>query len=127
MIDPTAAVDRLMRFLAVEGITGQEKNIAGEIQAALKEAGVPPRNIRFDDANTPHPAADADRQPDRHLPGTTAGPRLLFMTHMDTVPLCAGAVPVRKGNRIVPQGGDRARRRQPHRLCRARHARGRRS
>jgi tripeptide aminopeptidase len=26
------------------------------------------------------------------------------MTHMDTVPLCAGAVPVRKGNRIVPKG-----------------------
>jgi tripeptide aminopeptidase len=26
------------------------------------------------------------------------------MTHLDTVPLCAGAVPVRKGNRIVPEG-----------------------
>jgi tripeptide aminopeptidase len=26
------------------------------------------------------------------------------MTHLDTVPLCAGAVPVRKGNRMVPAG-----------------------
>jgi tripeptide aminopeptidase len=26
------------------------------------------------------------------------------MTHLDTVPLCAGAKPVRKGNRIVPAG-----------------------
>ena len=26
------------------------------------------------------------------------------MTHLDTVPLCAGAVPVRKGKRIVPAG-----------------------
>jgi tripeptide aminopeptidase len=28
----------------------------------------------------------------------------LFATHLDTVPLCAGAVPVRAGDRIVPQG-----------------------
>ena len=26
------------------------------------------------------------------------------MTHLDTVPLCAGAVPVRRGGRVVPQG-----------------------
>src|SRR5205807_9349578 len=38
------------------------------------------------------------------LPGTLPGPRRLFMTHLDTVPLCAGARPVRKRNRIVPAG-----------------------
>src|SRR5206468_8919994 len=38
------------------------------------------------------------------LPGTRPGPRRLFMTHLDTVPLCAGAVPVHKGNKIVPAG-----------------------
>src|SRR5262249_38782263 len=32
------------------------------------------------------------------------GPRWLFMTHLDTVPLCAGAKPLRKGNRIVAAG-----------------------
>src|SRR5262249_34604678 len=37
-------------------------------------------------------------------PGRESYPRWLFMTHLDTVPLCAGARPVRKGNRIVPQG-----------------------
>ena len=30
--------------------------------------------------------------------------RVLFMTHMDTVPLCAGAVPKRVGKKIVPVG-----------------------
>src|SRR5207248_7188081 len=39
------------------------------------------------------------------LPGTRPGPRLLFTTHLDTVPLCAGAVPVRSGkDRITSQG-----------------------
>src|SRR5262249_39289423 len=38
------------------------------------------------------------------LPGIKAGPRRLFATHLDTVPLCAGAVPLRKGGRIVAAG-----------------------
>jgi hypothetical protein len=42
------------------------------------------------------------------LPGTRPGPRLLFSTHMDTVPLCSGAKPRREGDRIVvdPTGGE---------------------
>jgi tripeptide aminopeptidase len=104
MIDATAATDLLMRLLAVEGVTGREKNIARAIQAALKEAGVAARNIRYDDANSRIPAPTQTGNLIAELPGTKLGPRLLFMTHMDTVPLCAGAVPVRKGNKIVPQG-----------------------
>src|SRR5262249_18289029 len=38
------------------------------------------------------------------LPGTRPGPRRLFSTHLDTVPLCAGAKPVRRGRRIVAAG-----------------------
>ena len=41
-----------MRFLAVEGVTGREAKIGKELVAALKEAGVPARAIRFDDAHT---------------------------------------------------------------------------
>ncbi len=104
MIEKTFASDLLMRLLAVEGVTGQEKNIAREITAALKEAGVPGRNIRFDDAHTRIPVPTQTGNLVAELPGTVDAPRLLFMTHMDTVPLCAGAVPVSKGGRIVPQG-----------------------
>src|SRR5262249_28074694 len=38
------------------------------------------------------------------MPGTEPGPRRLFLTHLDTVPLCAGAEPVRVGRRIKPAG-----------------------
>ena len=51
-----------------------------------------------------HPAADADRQPDRRSARHAPGPRLLFATHLDTVPLCAGAKPKREGDRIVSDG-----------------------
>ena len=35
------------------------------------------------------------------LPGTFRGPRRLLMAHLDTVPVCVGARPVRRGNRIT--------------------------
>ena len=104
MLDKSYATNLLMRFLAVEGVTGQEKDIAREITAALKEAGVPARHIRFDDAHTRIPVPTQTGNLIVDLPGTSDGPRLLFMTHMDTVPLGAGAVPVCKGSRIVPKG-----------------------
>lgn len=111
-IDVEAAVARLMRFLSVEGVTGQEAKIAAEIQAALKDAGVPSTAIRFDDAHTRIPVPTQTGNLIVTLPGTrpAAKPRL-FMTHMDTVPLCAGAKPVRAESRVINQantalGGD---------------------
>lgn len=99
-IDTSAAIHRLMRFLAVPGITGEEGKIAADIQAALIEAGVPRTAIRHDDAHhrIPFPTEVGNLIVD--LPGTKAGPRRLFMTHMDTVPLCAGAKPVLMDGRI---------------------------
>jgi tripeptide aminopeptidase len=111
-VDTTAAVERLMRFLAVEGITGQEAAISREIQTALREAGVPANAITVDEANTRIPLPTQTGNVIVKLPGS--GPALkpvLFMTHMDTVPLCAGAKPVRTGDRVTNQaptalGGD---------------------
>jgi tripeptide aminopeptidase len=102
--DEVRAIDRLMRFLAVEGITGQEKAIAAEVAMALKEAGVPSRAIRYDTANQRIPLPTQTGNLIVDLPGTKPGPRLLFMTHLDTVPLGAGAVPVRTGSRIKAKG-----------------------
>src|SRR5262249_41099944 len=48
--DVEEAVARLMRFLAVEGVTGQEKAIGEEVVRALAEAGVPRKAMRFDRA-----------------------------------------------------------------------------
>ncbi|MCI0461310.1 MAG: M20/M25/M40 family metallo-hydrolase, partial [Gemmataceae bacterium] len=102
--DTDAALARLQRFLAIEGVTGQEQAIGREVVRALMEAGVPRRAIRFDEAHQRIPLPTQTGNLIVSLPGTVAGPRRLFMTHLDTVPLCAGAVPVRKGNRIIPAG-----------------------
>ncbi len=103
-VDTDVAIERLMRFLAVEGVTGREAKIGKELVAALKEAGVPARAIRFDDAHTriPLPTETGNLIVDLPGHGALAGAdRLLFMTHMDTVPLCAGAKPKRQGKKIV--------------------------
>jgi tripeptide aminopeptidase len=103
-IDTQAATDRLMRFLSVEGVTGQEAAIGREIAAALKQAGVPADAIRLDDANSRIPLPTETGNLIVDLPGRGTmhnQPRLMFMTHMDTVPLCAGAKPKLSGRKIV--------------------------
>jgi tripeptide aminopeptidase len=103
-VDVKAAEDHLMRFLAVEGVTGQEKAIAEAVSDELKKVGVPASAIRFDTVHKriPLPTQTGNLLVD--LPGTRQGPRLLFATHLDTVPLCAGAKPKREGDKIVGDG-----------------------
>jgi len=102
--DQDAAVARLLRFLAVEGITGEEAAIGREVVKALAEAGVPRKAMHFDTAKERIPLPTQTGNLIVSLAGTEPGPRRLFMTHLDTVPLCAGAVPLRKGGRIVAAG-----------------------
>jgi tripeptide aminopeptidase len=103
-IDAEQAIARLLRFLSVEGITGQEEVIGREVVTTLVEAGVPRKAIRFDKAHESIPLPTQTGNLIVTLPGTRPGPRRLFMTHLDTVPLCAGAQPARQRNRIVPAG-----------------------
>ena len=103
-VDTKAATDRLMRFLSVEGVTGKEAAIGRELGAALEESGVPAAAIRLDDANTRIPVPTETGNLIVDLPGRGAmhnQPRIMFMTHMDTVPLCAGAKPKLAGRKIV--------------------------
>ncbi|WP_353643007.1 M20/M25/M40 family metallo-hydrolase [Mesorhizobium sp. WSM2239] len=103
-LDVAAAEEHLMRFLSVEGVTGREANIAAAVSDALRKAGVPGSAIRFDDANKRIPLPTETGNLIVDLPGTRPGPHLLFSTHLDTVPLCAGAKPRREGGRIVSDG-----------------------
>jgi len=113
-VDSAAATARLMRFLAVPGITGEEARIAKEVQVALREAGVPAAWASFDESNVHIPLPTQTGNLLVQLPGHGAlknAPKLLFMTHMDTVPLCAGAKPKLSGKKIVNEantalGGD---------------------
>src|SRR5262245_46170987 len=102
--DEAQAIDQLMRFLAIEGVTGQERAIGHDVVKALTAAGVGQEQIRFDHAHEQIPVPTQTGNLIVTLPGTRPGPRRLFVTHLDTVPLCAGVVPVRQGERIVAQG-----------------------
>jgi tripeptide aminopeptidase len=103
-LDVASAEAYLMRYLSIDGVTGQEEAIANAIRDDLIALGVPVSAIRFDGvaAKIPLPTQTGNLIVD--LPGTKPGPRLLFSTHLDTVPLCAGAKPRIEGDRIVGDG-----------------------
>ncbi|WP_425613704.1 M20/M25/M40 family metallo-hydrolase [Anatilimnocola sp. NA78] len=103
-LDVKAAEDHLMRFLAVEGVTGEEAAIGQAVIDELKKIGVPASAIRFDTVHEriPLPTQTGNLYVD--LPGNRPGQRLLFSTHLDTVPLCAGAKPRREGDKVVSDG-----------------------
>ena len=103
-VDNDQAIQRLLRFLAIQGITGEEEAIGRDVVGALLEAGVPRKAIHFDRVHEQIPLPTQTGNLIVTLPGTRPGPRRLFSTHLDTVPLCAGAKPVRKVQRIVPAG-----------------------
>jgi tripeptide aminopeptidase len=103
-VDVKTAEEHLMRFLAIDSVTGQEAAIAAAVTAALKKVGVPASAIRFDSANLRIPLPTETGNLIAELPGTHPGPRMLFSTHLDTVPLCSGARPMKKGDRIVSDG-----------------------
>lgn len=108
--DTQAALDRLMRFLSIEGVTGEEKAIAEDVAKALQEVGVPAEAIAYDDANTRIPLPTQTGNLIVKIPGRGAlgnAEPIMFMTHLDTVPLCAGAKPRITGDKIV-SGGDTA-------------------
>jgi len=103
-IDAAAAVGRLMQFLEVRGPTGEEAKVAREVQAALKAAGVAPKSVHFDDAHARIPLPTQTGNLIARLPGRGARQAerpLLFMTHLDTVPLCVGARPRVSGRKVV--------------------------
>jgi tripeptide aminopeptidase len=110
-VDQAAALERLLQLLSVPGITGQEEAIARTIVEMLRAVGVPAEAIRFDDAHNripePTPVGNLIVQLPEHLPRRSASKYrnnlapILFATHMDTVPLCAGAEPKVEGRRVI--------------------------
>ena len=103
-IDETRALDHLMDLLAIEGLSGREGKVAAAAREKLLAAGCEPGWIGHDDANGRIPGDYEVGNLIVDLPGTRPGPRRLFMGHMDTVPLCRGAAPVRRNGRIEAAG-----------------------
>lgn len=103
-LNAPAAIKNLLDLLAIPGLSGEEGQVDTAIQKKLRAAGVKPAWIRHDSVHkkVPFPAQVGNLIV--QLPGTVKAPRRLFMGHMDTVPLCKGAKPVRKGDKIVAKG-----------------------
>ena len=104
VIDEARALNHLMDLLRVPGLSRQERKVARAVSRKLRDAGCKAGWISYDDARL---RVEGELEVGNlivQLPGTVPGPRLLFIGHLDTVPLCRGAVPVRRGNRIVSAG-----------------------
>lgn len=103
-IERSSTIDLLMRLLEVPGLSGQETAISQAVQAELIAAGVPATSMFNDDA---HSRIDLPCEIGNlfvHLPGTKPGPRIMFSTHLDTVPICQGAKPILKEGQICTDG-----------------------
>jgi tripeptide aminopeptidase len=86
-----------MQMMAIAGTSGQESEIAEFIMARLVDAGVPRANIKFDSAHQRSPVAGQIGNMVLKLAGTKRGPRRMLTAHLDTVPICVGSVPSRRG------------------------------
>jgi tripeptide aminopeptidase len=102
-INEDFAVRNLMELLAAKGPSGGEGPVAELVKKQLLAAGARESWFSF---------KGKSRLPKHFtignliikIPGTLKAPRIMFAAHLDTVPICQGAVPVKKGNKIVPQG-----------------------
>src|SRR5689334_9761101 len=95
--DEQAAIDRVMRLMAIRGKSCEEGGVLKAISGELLRAGVPRSAIKTDQVHKKSPAGGEVGNLIVTLPGTVRGPRRLLMAHLDTVPLCVGARPVRMG------------------------------
>ena len=111
MIKSSRAIGHLMDLLKVPGPSGGESAVARLVTEKLIACGCKKTWVRHDAAHNKIGEGYEVGNLIARLPGTIKAPRRLFSGHMDTVPLCRGAVPVRRGDRIVPRsktalGGD---------------------
>ncbi len=104
MANEDTALSHLLALLAVEGLGGRESKVVDAITKKLISAGCKKSWIMTDDAHKRLGEGFETGNLIVKMPGTAKAPRILFSAHMDTVPLCKGAVPVVKGNRVVAKG-----------------------
>ncbi len=98
-----------MELMAVPGPSGRERRAVEWVRRELLAAGAKSGQLCVDDAHKKSPHLDGGGDSGNlvfKLPGTLRAPRRLLVAHIDTVPLCEGSRPVRRGGRIVP--ADRA-------------------
>ena len=100
-IDERAAIKLVTKLMAIPGRSGEERAIITSIRSHLRQIGVPASVVVEDTAHKRSPLGGQVGNLIVKLPGTIRGPRRLLAAHVDTVPLCVGSQPVRRGDRIV--------------------------
>lgn len=98
--DLRRALDLVVQMMAIPGRSGGEGGVAEFLTRHLRAAGVPGGSLRVDRAHRRTPIRGDTGNLILRLPGTVPGPRRLFTAHMDTVPLCLGCRPVRRGRLV---------------------------
>jgi tripeptide aminopeptidase len=107
-IDQQAAIERVMRLMAIRGKSCEEGAVVRFITDELRRAGVAASAIHVDQVNRKSPAGGEVGNLIVTLPGTQRAPRRLLMAHLDTVPLCVGARPVLNGKTVAASDPDTA-------------------
>ena len=92
------ADELILDLLAIPGKSGEEAEVAAFIRQHLLDAGADPKAIVTDNAHKKSPLTGNVGNLIFKLPGTLKGPRRMLTAHLDTVPICVGCKPQRKGN-----------------------------
>ncbi len=104
--DLKRAVTLVTQMMAIRGPSGEEGRINQFITDKLRRAGVPASAVKTDNAQRHSPIGGQTGSLVVKLPGTMRGPRRMLMAHVDTVPVCVGSRPVRRGGII--RSGDKS-------------------
>lgn len=99
--DEERTLQLVTELLGVPGKSGEEGPIQELIVRKLLAAGLPESAITRDDTHKKSIIGGEVGNLIVKFPGTIKGPRRMLMAHVDTVPLCVGCDPVRRGDRIV--------------------------
>lgn len=100
-LNRTRAQSLVMKLMAIPGKSCEETAVAQFIVDALLAAGLKKNAIAHDNAHLQSPFGGERGNLIVTLAGSagrTREPRRMLMAHIDTVPICVGCKPVRKGN-----------------------------
>jgi tripeptide aminopeptidase len=98
--DLSAALERVMKLMAIRGKSGEETEVVAFIKNELVRAGANASDITTDNAHKNTPIDGKTGNLIFKLDGTVKAPRRMLMGHMDTVPVCVGAKPIIDGDTV---------------------------
>lgn len=99
------SLDLVMRLMAIPGPSGEEAAVMQAVRGELRRAGVPASAMCHDQGHRRGRIKGQVGNLIVKLPGRGSlrrQPRRMLMAHVDTVPLCVGSRPVRRGGWLKP-------------------------